>query len=189
MLHMPDASSDFTGNTNDYIQVSTNSVEEGNYIWRKTNVPFRVDASSHISIKNNTNVTIEPGVRFDFGTNSQLSVNTGCSLKAIGTSTEPIIFSGVDGAAGAWKGLEFSFTQSINNQLDNCVIEYAGSDTEDAAIYMWAEPKLSVTNCIIRDVDGCAFVDGTGTHLGFDNPNFSQSGNTFENVSGGVECI
>ena len=58
---------------------------------------------------------------------------------------------------------------------------------EDAAIYMWADPKLSVTNCVIRNIDGCVFTDAPDFG-GFNNVNFSESGNTFENISGAVEC-
>ena len=190
--HVLSASNDFTENTNDYILTGCSGLNEGNFTWEKLNVPFRVEATDFgitrkISVGNNSNLIIAAGTRIDFGTDTELEVEDGGSLKAIGTTADPIVFSGVDGAAGAWRGLEFRFTQSVNNQLDNCIIEYAGSGSNDAAIYMWADPKLSVTNCIIRDVDGCVFTDATGSG-GFNNPNFSESGNTFENITGAVEC-
>ena len=192
VVHVLDASNDFAGNTNDYVLIGCAALSEGNYTWQNINVPYRTEARDFgitrvIYVVENCNLTIEAGTRIDFGTDTGLKVNNGGSLKAIGTETNPITFSGVDGAAGAWKGLNFDFTQSVNNQLDRCVIEYAGSGDEDAAIYMWADPKLSVTNCVIRNIDGCVFTDAPDFG-GFNNVNFSESGNTFENISGAVEC-
>ena len=33
--------------------------------------------------------------------------------------------------AGAWTGIDFRFIENINSSLDNCVIEYEGSDDND----------------------------------------------------------
>ncbi len=179
-----DASSTYTGNTNDYFVIGCASMPEGDYIWHNIDVPYRVESrdsgnTKKISISDNTDVTIEPGTTITFDASTQIEVSGNGSMKAIGTVGEMITFKGVDEVAGAWEGLEFRFTENVNNELDYIKLQHAGSGDNDAAIYMWAEPKLSVTNSIFEDIDGCAFKDGTGSSSGFDNANFSESNNTF----------
>lgn len=189
------ATNDFTGNTNDYIEVGCKTLKEGSYAWKNLNVNYRVLSTDfgifrEIRVPDNCDLTIEAGTQIDFDTNTGIRVDDGGSLKAIGTETEKIIFSGVDGAAGAWKGLAFWFTQSVLNKLEYCVIEYAGGGDNDAAIYMWDDPVLEVNSCHIKDIDGCIFVDQPlhDPNGNFQNANFSESGNTFENISGGTFC-
>ena len=189
-LHLMDASNDFTGNTNDYLEVGCDVTLTGSYTWQNVGVPYRVLARDYgitrdISIPDQSSITVEPGVVMQFGTDTGLATQDGSSFAARGTASEPITFTGVDGAPGAWRGLSFSFSKSVNNLLDNVLIEYAGSNENDAGIYMWADPKLTVTNSTFRDIDGCGIRHYSPT---FSNPNFTGSGNTFINVSGGERC-
>jgi len=188
-LHLMDASNDFSGNTNDYIETNATSPLDGDYTWQNCNVPYRVNPSGFgifrvIEIPSESNITVEPGTVMEFTSDTGIEIEEG-SFKAEGTATAPITFTGVDGAAGAWKGIEYRFSQSINNSLDYVIIEYAGSGDNESGIYMWADPVLSVTNSTFRDIAGCGVRDFNST---FSNPNFSGSGNTFENVSGGDFC-
>jgi len=191
------ATNDFTGNANDYVEIGIETLLEGVYVWNKLNVPYRVLAtdfgnSREIVVPSNCDLSIEAGTRIDFDTDTGVKIRDGGSFRAIGTSTDKITFSGVDGAPGAWRGFEYNFTLSVLNKLEYCIIEYAGSGDNDAAIYLWAEPRLEVTNCHIKDVDGCVFFDGTpdspNLNGGFKVPDFSEGFNLFEDISGGVFC-
>ena len=116
-----------------------------------------------------------------------IKIGDGGGFKTEGTASNKVILTGVDGSAGAWKGLEFRHTQSLQNVIEHTLIEYAGSGDKDAAIYMWSDPKLTVANTDFKDIDGCVFTDG-GSGQVFDNPNLSESGNTYTNT-GNQYCI
>ena len=189
-VHMFDGTSDYTENINDYIVIGCAFLPEGDFTWKKINVPFRVVATDfgitrRITMGNQSSLNLEPGVTLQFDTDTELRIDDGGSLKAVGTENDKITFTGVDGGPGAWSGIYFAFTQSINNQLDHCIIEYAGSGNDKAGVKMWADPKLSVTNTLFSEIDGCGILE---FGLAFDNSNFSGGGNTFVNVTGGDTC-
>lgn len=184
-MHKMKANNDFTGNVNDFVQVITSDIPEGNITWANINVPYQVAACCfgifrNITIVNGSNVEVEAGTTINFETDCGIYIHDGGSFKISGTADKKVTLSGVDGAAGAWRGLDYNFTQSVRNTIDYAVIQYAGSGDNNAAIYMWADPKVTVTNSEFLDIDGCVFTDPGQS---FDNPNFSESGNTFTNTT------
>lgn len=72
-------------------------------------------------------LTIEPGVVIQFGENAGLGIYDGGTLNAIGTETEPIVFSGESDIRGWWRGIHLE-TRSVNNRLEHVRIEDAGSN-------------------------------------------------------------
>ena len=63
-----------------------------------------------ISVEDPATLTILPGVRLEFGAGTQLRVNQGAALTAIGTSALPIVFTGGQATPGFWGGIEFIFS-------------------------------------------------------------------------------
>ncbi|MEM9847508.1 MAG: hypothetical protein AAF847_06445 [Bacteroidota bacterium] len=193
IVHVFDASSQYSGNTNDHIVIGCAELTTGDYTWNKLDVPFRVVATGFgirrwTEVPDQCNLVLVPGVIIEFDTDTGLRINKGGSLKARGTNSDNILFTGVDQGTGAWRGIYFNFTQSINNQLNKCIIEYAGSGDDKAGVLMWANPKVIVTNTIFKDIDGCGFLDMPESTGVFDNPNLNESNNTFQNISGGNFC-
>ncbi len=93
----------------------------------------------------NNSVTIEPGALFEMDTDKKLIVSAGNNpgtIKAIGTSGDPIVFTGRSKAKGAWGGILVS-SGSVENEMDHIIIEYGGGD--DLATYM-AAGNLGVYN-------------------------------------------
>lgn len=68
---------------------------------------------------------IEPGVVIEFTDAGGMNVNYRGSLNAVGTESDPIIFTGVSKTKGGWKGI-ISSSASIKNQFDYVTIDYAG---------------------------------------------------------------
>jgi hypothetical protein len=68
---------------------------------------------------------INPGVTIAFTNGSGIEISNTGSIKAVGTDTEPIVFTGVDRVKGSWLGL-YTRSDDVKNRLENCVIEYAG---------------------------------------------------------------
>ncbi|MEM9985183.1 MAG: hypothetical protein AAF804_08820 [Bacteroidota bacterium] len=183
---------DFTGNTNDYINSVIADMPTGTSTIKSLGVPYRIQPGSfgifrEVTLPSGADVLVEPGVTMEFTDDTGIRTIGGSSFRAVGSESMPITFTGVNKVAGAWKGLHFRFSTSPNNILENVRIEFAGSDGDtDAAIFMWADPVLTVNNSEIYDIDGCAFTSGTG---GETNPNLTYSNVDVQRITGETECF
>lgn len=183
---------DFTGNTTDAILIKTTSngtsetvTNNETYVWNKQNVPYHVTKMLLVS---DGTLIINPGavLEFENGMGIEVGDSDASTLIAVGTSADPILFTGIVKTPGAWKGLEFNFTESPLNEVAFAKIEYSGSDN-DAGIYMWARPVLNVHDVLFENISGCAFV-AEPTSTSFPNPNLTETNNTYTSVSGGQSC-
>jgi len=101
-----------------------------------------------IRVNSPAQLTINPGVRLEFAAGTQLEVNTGASLYAVGTASEPIFFTtGDEKFPGYWKGIRFRNSNSLNNQLDYVTIEY-GVDNIDT--FATTPVRLNIKNTTSR---------------------------------------
>ena len=151
-----DASSDFRGNLgNDYITLSAGTVSQDQR-WNALTVPVYVKGA--LSIKEGKLLTIQEGSSFKFSSRSSITVNG--ALKAIGTTDKPILFSGATASSGFWDSISFNNAVDDRNELDNVIIEYAGSVYYGALVATGAT-HLSVKNSIIRNnkLEGFYFGD------------------------------
>ena len=177
----------FSKNTGNYVEVGCGAVfenENGDKTWNKLEVPYRITTTDFgitdkITVPPNGNLTLAPGIQMEFATSVYIYVEDNASLKAVGTANEPLLFTGIDKAPGAWGGIEFAFTKSTRNEIAHATFEYGADSNIKGSIYMWADPKLNVHDCTFKDLEGCAFVDAD---ICFCNPNLTESNNTFVNA-------
>jgi nitrous oxidase accessory protein NosD len=120
---MIDPATTFTDNKNNVIFIphGEGKVDE-DALWRKLAVPYRFDASLNVEAK----LTIEAGTQLQFRENVSLDVESNGSLTAIGTPSEPIIFTGTDDTEGYWSGIFFE-SASSSNILRHVDIRFSGS--------------------------------------------------------------
>jgi hypothetical protein len=142
-----------------------------------------VDYTCDCDVDFRSALTIAPGVTVQFTTESAgFYINTGGSVSALGTSTEPIVLQGTAGVP-SWKGLAIT-TGSPSNRLEHVTIRNAGfgsartvCDATPAALFI--EGTASVVNCTI---DGS---DGYGIQIDYcigNSPNITSfTGNTIRN--------
>lgn len=127
--------SSFTGNTNNKVLFRGGRMY-GAHTWKKLNVPYLIESIASVGYySDNGNLTIEPGATVQFAGDAGLCTgdySTGSWLKAVGTSTERITFTGETASPGAWKGIAFQST-SPNNQLSYVDISYGGSSSYTGA--------------------------------------------------------
>ena len=124
-------------------------------------------------IVNDGVLTIEPGVELVFGQDAGLNITGGGRLKAEGTDSNQIHFTGAEPQRGFWAGITYSQTRSNDNILDNVVIEYAGSRTwsggarSQAGIYIAGDGvQLTVRDSTFRENNISAITtDGSATDL------------------------
>lgn len=178
---------DFKGNQTDVIRVSAGGKGAINksQTWKKFPIPYRVD---DIVVVDGAKWTIDPGVVIEFEETRGLLLDElsddGSAIIAKGTPEEPIIFTGETKIPGSWKALSIRRTSSVQNILDNVIVEYAGGEGTGGAIEMWVDPVLTVSNTTIRNSKGCALF----TKYKPENPNLTDSKNRIENVAGGYLC-
>lgn len=141
--------------------------------WKKHVVPYYTNASINV----NANLTIQPGSIIKFGADGRMHIGyyQNAVLTAVGTTTEPIIFtsSATTPAAGAWDGISL-WENANGTTFTYCEFLYAGkgSATDRAAI-MAMDADFTVTNCKFKNSSGWGiYYDAYST--------LTQSGNTFE---------
>jgi hypothetical protein len=107
---------------------------------------YKIDR--YLEIAENKLLTIKAGSTLKFTSNGYISVKG--ALKAVGTTTSPIIFTGTTKSAGQWQGIQFDNSVDERNELSNIIIEYAGSWAY-GALYATGATKLKIKNSIIRN--------------------------------------
>lgn len=153
--------------------------------WPKVDVDYEVTEAAAVGVGENAVLTIEPGTTIYFDAGCELAIIDQAALVAEGTATQPINFKGVAGVPGSWKGLRFRHTVNALNSLKYVTVDNAGSAGAVGAVYMWADPKLTVANSTISNSGSCAFVTGGVNPL---NPNLTVTDVVFTNNTGGDYC-
>jgi len=113
-----------------------------------------------LSVRDGGQVTVAAGTVLKFGSNRGVNVASGGSFQARGTPDAPIVLSGIDPTPGFWSGVEYRFSNSTRNVLENVVIEYAGSASA-AALETTAQSsqltRLAVRSVLLRRNGGDGF--------------------------------
>lgn len=119
--------------------------------WRNLLVPYVVDSEMDID----GTLTIEPGTTFKFEAGGWIGVgyNTATTFTADGTSLLPITFTTNSSSpvAGAWRGITFYDNTQTNTKMNNCIINYAGSNANYGALHMVGESSIVFTNNTISN--------------------------------------
>ncbi|MGH1337988.1 MAG: hypothetical protein ACRBFS_17840 [Aureispira sp.] len=185
-----DKNNSFEGNTNSYVHVRVGQEIRTSTTWQALDIPYRLTAKSGgifpiQEIDNSAELTLEPGMIFEFEAGTGLKIDDNAALYAVGTAAKPILFKGSNSTAGYWEGLYFSRTGNPLNQLTHVTIDGAGSKTTTGALAMWARPTLRLNTVKISNVSGgCSIYDSNGITAGLpSNPNYMASTVVFENVN------
>jgi len=124
-----DSSNDFTGNDAgyDFVRFSGSFEDIDTQTWQRLNVPYLVFREA--TVADGETLTIAPGVKLVFEQDAGITVHgAAAAIYAVGTPSEPIVFTGAQPVRGYWLGLNFDDSDSPNNVLRNVVVEYGGSN-------------------------------------------------------------
>ncbi|MCF8464039.1 MAG: hypothetical protein K9G41_04320 [Flavobacteriales bacterium] len=186
-VNVPSASDSYIGNDNPRILLeSSGSTVNVNTTWKKVNVDYQVEGGVEIQVRDAAALTIEPGVNVYFESGSSMYVTDEAALVAVGTVQAPIGLYGFTAANGAWGGLYYAFTSNVQNVLDHVTLQHAGNTEFEGAVYMWADPKLTVLNSEISNSGSCAFFAGGA---GAGNANLTVNDVVFVNNAGADYCV
>ncbi len=144
---------------NTYVNNGINGIKLGSVYssttWTKDNAPYIATDNIFISGSTTTAVLkIEPGVTVKFNPGTSLRMGNFSykgALDARGTALQPIVFTSAvtTPVPGSWSGILFTNDTDIAQTfINNVIIEYAGSDTNDA---VELQVPLTITNAIIRN--------------------------------------
>ena len=119
----------------------------------------KVTIEDNLTVKEGATLTIEPGARIAFKTNTFLSIVEG-KLLAQGTADSPILFTSADDSPnpGDWVGLMFEANAKKGSIIDRAKIEYAGKTGNygEGALTLYGEvaaDRITVTNTIFQNND------------------------------------
>lgn len=126
------------------------------------------------------NIVVEPGVVIEFGPDAGIIVEGG-SLKATGTATNKIVFTGQQKVKGSWKGILYN-SNNTDNELAYVDISYAGgasfnANNDKASLILWSDTKLRIDHVNIKN-SASAGISATYT-----NANFSLDNTVINNCN------
>jgi hypothetical protein len=91
-----------------------------------TNDPDRpIDYLVGCNMKVNADLVIEPGVVMAFKAGTGLDITGNGSINAVGTASEPILFTGEEKVKGSWAGIMVQSSSPLN-KLQFVTVEYGG---------------------------------------------------------------
>ena len=144
-------------------------------------------------------LTIEPGVTIQFAQNASLRMVDFGAMKAIGTTANPILFTGKQSTKGFWKGLIFESSNNTDNQLENCTVEYAGeasaySTTIKGAVlagnFLSKPVLLSLKNVTIQhNTNNGLYIDDQAKLSTFDNCTLTDNAFPIKAMEEGINSI
>ena len=116
-----------TNNTFNGLVLFTNISQD--ITWYKNDIPYIIGSPQlgwHVGVNAEVVLTIEPGVRIEFGNGSNIEIEG--KILAHGTNDEPIIFTAYPNQA-PWKRIYFS-ASSTGSILENVIIEQGGYNSK-----------------------------------------------------------
>ncbi len=136
------------------------------------------DVPARVLLSDGT-LTIEPGVEVRFAQDTYLEVDGTGALRAEGTASQPIRFTGSQPLRGHWRGISIE-TVSVDNVLDHVVMQYGGSSqwtgSSNSVSMLRVEGRASVSNTTLRESAGWAFQAFRDSELGaFANVTFDSN--------------
>jgi len=147
----------YVGNDLDAILVEADQIT-GQHTWRNLGVPFHFP--NGMQVIPGGDLSIDPGTVLRFGQDSRLHINEGASgpkpsLVAVGTATQPIVFSSIDNSTSAWRGIYFD-SPSSKNEIGFATIENATNNNQDGAVETWYHTSLFIHDVLFRNIENCA---------------------------------
>ncbi|MDH5545078.1 MAG: chitobiase/beta-hexosaminidase C-terminal domain-containing protein [Gammaproteobacteria bacterium] len=146
-VHVLNDSSSFTGNTFDKVEITNNQLVQDS-VWQAIGVDYHYSNTLNIRAA----LSVSPGVTMVADSNVYINVDSDGTFSAVGETDTPIVFTSKNQSPGAWGGIQFVFTDSIDNRISNSVIEFAGSTVGQKAAAITLYGSNSGANISDNDI-------------------------------------
>lgn len=175
-----DSASEFAPDQSGYVAIYATSVDS-DMTFAKLDVPYRVSGNSAFSAA----VSADPGAAFEFTSDAGFYASTDGSFNAVGTSTDTIRFTGVQGVQGAWKGIGFRSNDAAN-ELTYVEVAHGGSGSQfsigDAAnVGIEADARLTVSEAWIHESAGWGIWAGSNATVSVTNVDYANNASGNQN--------
>ena len=172
------STNDYTGNNKNMVFIESGSFDTPT-TWKKVNVPYTILNRSVYNYSGGIDaynlLTIEPGVVMEFDASTKLSIEElGGGIKAVGTTADPIIFTGVNKIQNGWIGIYFNSAHPAN-EIAFSEFHYSGkttgsTDSKRGTLRLWYNNLINIHDVTFKNIEGCAINYGV-LHGQGDNPN------------------
>jgi hypothetical protein len=180
----------YTGNARDVVQIYTVDIAQSE-TWRNRGIPYQLSGGLSVGHAVNPILTLEPGVELRFAPGGILLVGwlaTG-GLRAVGTDSEPILFTGLYDFAGSWMGAMVGPYADTTTVFDHVILNNGGADDGQFAtgFRLAREMGSFILHTTVRRSAGCGItrLSGTTWSTDFTAP---ALGNTFQDNMGPDQC-
>ncbi len=113
-------------------------------------------------------LTISAGTTLFFQEGISLRIDS--ALKAVGSTKDRILFTGVQKSIGYWDGLYLSHANNSRNEIAYSTIEYAGGGYYNGSLYVDGDSLLNIHDSVIQNGKEYGFnILGDVTILNFKN--------------------
>ena len=147
----------------------TNSAIQTNTTW-DNKLPYLIYKS--VTIEENATLTIAPGSKILFHSNATMSIKG--TLNVLGTKKDSVLFASdrleevYSDEPGQWNGLHF-YPQSKNSQINYAIIKNAVAGITCDSLSSTTQPKLLLTNTLIKNMEVVGFLGYQTELTGFNN--------------------
>ena len=128
-----DASSEYAGNDDDHVLLDARHASDDvdvDATWPSLGDDVRYRVNDIVEV--DAVLNIEAGAVLSFESAGGIYVfGPEAGIEAIGTAAAPIVFTGENEIAGAWRGVYLRSTRMAGNTMDHVVIEHGGGDDFD----------------------------------------------------------
>lgn len=147
----------------------TNASIKNNTTW-DNKLPYLIYKS--VTIEEGATLTIAPGSKILFHSNATMSIKG--TLNVLGNKADSVLFASdrleqlYAEEPGQWNGLHF-YPQSKNSQINYAIIKNAVAGITSDSLSINTQPKLLLTNTIIKNMEVVGFLGYQTSLTGFNN--------------------
>ncbi|MDN4166742.1 hypothetical protein QWY31_14620 [Cytophagales bacterium LB-30] len=121
----------YTNNGINQIRIDAGAIL-GNQVWTDPGIPYFVAGEIYNGYLSADNLEIGAGVEIIFAADKGLDIYDQGSLKISGTAENPVLLTGIQNVAGAWKGV-FIRSNNLLNTWSHVTIQAGGSSPFDGS--------------------------------------------------------
>jgi len=178
-----DDSGTYSGNDRDVVRVVAGTVSQDT-VWPGIDASYLMAGDVTVF---DALLTLAPGAELVFEQTNELTVGETGRLAAVGTESEPILFTGVEAIPGYWGGVRYYHSNSADNRLAFVTFEYGGG---------WWEANLLLdggsSSPVQIDVTNCTFRQSGEWGVSYDeyvqlNADFADVNTFADNVAGAIK--
>lgn len=146
----------YTNNNKNMIMVDDVWLDGENTTATYTNqgIPYYLPNGIHVG--GTSIMKVNAGVEFWLAYDKEVAVDDQALIQVDGTSSQAVVFRGLNNENGFWEGLNIDTKRSTNggSYLNYCQIYNAGMDYYDAVVTTYEETRLALNNVTINGSNG-----------------------------------